>query len=107
MTQSNMTAIGGWVLIRPDKRKDVTDSGIIIPSSAVEYGYTCGVVVSASSPYTDHVRNIQRAMPVQAGQRVMYRDFLKDVHHVELDRADHCFIHVDDIVLVFDEVSDA
>jgi len=42
-------------------------------------------------------------MPVAQGDRVMYRDYLKDLETIEVDGAQCCFIYIEDIVLVLGE----
>jgi co-chaperonin GroES (HSP10) len=100
---SNLLAVGGWVLIRPDARVARTTSGIIIPESVTEYGHTAGTVVSASETYTPRDKNVTVRMPVSVGDRVMYRDYLKELETVDVDGELCCFIYVEDIVLVLED----
>jgi co-chaperonin GroES (HSP10) len=103
---TKLSPVGGWVLIRPDKRSDQTSSGIIIPTSVTEYGHTIGTVLGASTTYCLRDKAVVASMPVSAGDRVMYRDYLKDLETVEIDGTQCCFIYVEDIVLVLED-SDA
>lgn len=97
---TNIFPVGGWVLILPDKRVDQTASGIIIPTGVTEYGHTIGTVVAARSTYCPRDKAASVPMPVSQGDRVMYRDYLKDLETVDVDGAQCCFIYVEDIVLV-------
>lgn len=99
---TNVRAVGGWVLIRPDKRKTQSDVGIIIPDSVTEYGHTCGTVVDVRDEYVTRERNTLTEMPVSIGDRVLYRDYLKDLETVRVGSEEHCFIYIEDIVLVLE-----
>ncbi|MEC8306252.1 MAG: co-chaperone GroES [Chlamydiota bacterium] len=101
--ETNVSPVGGWVLIRPDNRKEQTDSGIIIPTSVTEYGHTVGTVVRARDTYCTRDKGVQVPMPVAQGDRVMYRDYLKDLETIKVDGAQCCFIYIEDIVLVLGE----
>lgn len=100
---TNVSPVGGWVLIRPDNRAEQTDSGIIIPTSVTEYGHTVGTVVRASEGFYTRDKGVQVPMPVAQGDRVMYRDYLKDLETIEVDEVQCCFIYIEDIVLVLGE----
>jgi len=100
---NNLLPVGGWVLIRPDARVARTASGIIIPESVTEYGHTAGTVISASETYTLRDKNVTARVPVSAGQRVMYRDYLKELETVDVDGEPCCFIYVEDIVLILED----
>ena len=102
MTKKSVSAINGWVLIRPDNRVERTSSGIIIPSSVTEYGHTLGTIVSASESYSPRDKSCEVPMPVKEGERVMYRDYLKDLETIDVDGVRCCFIYIDDIVLVLE-----
>jgi len=97
---TNIAPVNGWVLIRPDDRVSQTSSGIIIPTSVTEYGHTVGTVIAANDTYCPHDKNVLISMPVSAGDRVMYRDYLKELETVDVDGDQCCFIYVEDIVLV-------
>lgn len=97
-----VSAVNGWVLIRPDNRIEQTSSGIIIPSSVTEYGHTVGTVLSASDSYSPRDKSCEIPVPVSKGDRVMYRDYLKDLETIDIDGVCCCFIYVDDIVLVLE-----
>ena len=100
---TNISPIGGWVLIRPDARAEQTSSGIIIPTNVTEYGHTIGTVVSARDSYCTRDKGAWVPMPVSEGDRVMYRDYLKDLETVEVGGEQCCFIYIEDIVLVLGE----
>ena len=99
---TKVSALGGWVLIRPDKRAEETSSGIIIPDSVTEYGYTRGTVVSASSEYVDRSTSTVKNMPIRVDDVVMYRDYLKDLETITIENRVCCFIYIDDIALVLE-----
>lgn len=103
---TKLSPVGGWVLIRPDKRAEQTHSGIIIPTSVTEYGHTVGTVLGANPTYCLRDKAVVASMPVSVGDRVMYRDYLKDLETVEVEGTLCCFIYVEDIVLVLED-SDA
>lgn len=103
---TKLSPVGGWVLIRPDKRAEQTKAGIIIPTSVTEYGHTIGTVLGASATYCLRDKAVVAPMPVSKGDRVMYRDYLKDLETVEVEGDQCCFIYVEDIVLVLED-SDA
>lgn len=103
MTRDDVTPMNGWVLVLPDA--PTPTSGIIIPTSATNYGHTCGVVIRASDTYypkghdTTHIAK----MPVSEGDRVVCRDYLKELETVELACGVCCFIYVEDILCVVEE----
>jgi co-chaperonin GroES (HSP10) len=100
---TKLSPVGGWVLIRPDKRAEQTGSGIIIPTSVTEYGHTVGTVLGASKTYCLRDKAVSVDMPVSVGDRVMYRDYLKDLETVDVNGSQCCFIYIEDIVLVLED----
>ena len=100
---TNISPVGGWVLIQPDSRVDKTQSGIIIPTGVTEYGHTIGTVLGAQSTYCPRDKAVEVAMPVSRGDRVMYRDYLKDLETIDVNGTQCCFIYIEDIVLVLGE----
>lgn len=101
---TNIRAHGGWVLIKPDAPQKQTSSGIIIPNSVTEYGHTTGTVLNASDTYYTRDKNVLTEMPVSSGDRVMYRDYLKELETVEINGDECCFIYIEDIVLILESV---
>jgi co-chaperonin GroES (HSP10) len=95
----------GWVMICPDERKSVSHGGIILPESSVNTGHSTGRVVDAPSEYwpRDTSARAPLPMPVSAGDRVVYRDYLKEMHEIEYKGEGVCFIDITDIILVVDE----
>ena len=94
---------GGWVLIKPAPKKEATSAGIIIPSSATEYGHTVGTVIRANSQYYTRDKGVLVDMPVKSDDRVMYRDYLKDLEIITIEGEQHCFIYIDDIILILED----
>ena len=102
---TKIQAHGGWVLIKPDSPNTQTSTGIIIPSSVTEYGHTVGTVINASDSYYTRDKNVLVNMPVSSGDRVMYRDYLKELETVDIDGDECCFIYIEDIVLVLESAN--
>jgi|APSaa5957512622_1039677.scaffolds.fasta_scaffold39376_2 co-chaperonin GroES (HSP10) len=92
------TAKGPWVLLRVE-RKDRYGSIILPerqgPSRDVD---GVGVVVSAGEGYFAYKDNWY-AMPVQAGDRVAFRGFLRHAAILDEER-DVCALHVQDVLAV-------
>ena len=100
---TNVRPTGGWVLIKPEPKEEETAAGIIIPDSVTEYGHTVGTVIRANSEYYTRDKDVLVSMPVKSGDRVMYRDYLKQLETIDIDGERHCFIYIDDIILVLGE----
>ena len=71
-----------------------------------EYGYTVGTVVEVAPVYRPKDQNSAVPMPVRAGDRVVYRDYLKDLETVHIGGKLCCFIYIDDIAMRVEENSD-
>ena len=103
MKASDIRPLNGWVLLLPDQVS--APAGIIIPESVTNYGYSGGTVVSVSSPYYpkegNHTSPVTSSISV--GDRVVCRDYLKDLETVDLDCGDCCFIHISDILCTVPE----
>lgn len=100
MKARDVKPINGWVLLLPDK--PTSPEGIIIPESVTNYGYSGGTVINVGKSY--YPKNSSSAqptpMPLSIGDRVVCRDYLKDLETVTLDCGECCFIYIDDILCV-------
>lgn len=94
-----------WVMVRPEDKRSSTPSGIILPETREERGHSVGVVLSAPTEYwsRDEGTLSQTEMPVSAGDRVVYRDYLKSINTIEYAGGPVCFIDITDIELVIGE----
>jgi co-chaperonin GroES (HSP10) len=95
----------GWVMIAPDERKSISQGGILLPESDINTGHSIGRVVDAPSEFWPRDTSARAAlpMPVSAGDRVVYRDYLKEMHEIEHEGKSVCLIDITDIILVVDE----
>ena len=100
MKASQLTLLNGWVLLLPDKPN--APEGIIIPESVTNYGYSGGTVVNVSRDYFPKDGNHTTPVSIRlaVGDRVVCRDYLKDLETIEVDCGECCFIHVSDILCV-------
>ena len=103
MKASDIKTLNGWVLLLPDKPS--APEGIIIPASVTNYGYSGGTVVNVSSTYypKEGDRTSPVDMPLAIGDRVVCRDYLKDLETIKVECGECCFIHVDDILCAVPE----
>lgn len=99
-----MEMIKEWVLIKPDPRKD-RKGGIIIssPTHSEKVGHSTGVVVKC--PEELWPKSITALRPCtdpgfSEGDRVIYRDYLKEMHEIDYQGSRHCFIHWEDLIAV-------
>lgn len=94
-----------WVLVRPEPRKESV-GGIYIPlqTGAERVGYSVGVVVKCPPELWPKSFEAEQptAAPFVGGDRVLYRDFLKEMHEIDIEGVRHCFLHWEDIIAVVD-----
>jgi co-chaperonin GroES (HSP10) len=101
--------MNGWVLIDPEPRQDVSSGGVILSETyAHKVGHSTGVVVSCPDTYyPNKVKTSKPCVPpVCVGDRVVYRDYLKEIEAVTSGGKTLCFIHMDDLLLVAGESTD-
>lgn len=94
-----------WVMIRPEPPAESTASGILLPDMGDERGHSVGRVISAPSEYwsRDEEATAQTSMPVKAGDRVVYRDYLKSINTIEYAGGPACFIDITDIEMIVED----
>jgi chaperonin GroES len=90
--------LGDRVLVKIQESESKTASGIIIPQTAQEKTQT-GVVV-AVGPGTKNDKGVLEAVPVEAGQKVMYDKYAGA--QVKIDNVDHLIVKVTDILAVIE-----
>ena len=99
-----MQMIKQWLLIKPDPRKESRGGIIIAEQTGKEkVGHSTGVIVSC--PDELWPKDLECAKPCtdpgfSVGDRVVYRDYLKDLHEIDYQGARHCFIHWQDLIAV-------
>lgn len=107
MTDLRIQALGPWALIHYDRpAQEITAAGLIVcrtEGGADEMVEGTGVVVSVGS---GQVRNLPTAIrqfhaPVQVGDRVLFKAYLKGAHslsRIVQDGEEYFFIHKLDII---------
>lgn len=108
-------AYGPWVLLAPEKPKNISKGGIYLPDGNLpeRLGHAVGVVISASPGYwTDTLDRILRRpkskdkpkfvrIELKPGDRVLFRGHLQNAFKAKRDLS-YCFILPLDIVGVLD-----
>ena len=105
-------AMHSWVLLCPEQRVNSTSSLIISSElNADKTGHSVALVVYIPSDEEGVClwpKSIEASVPCRdtgfkVGDRVMYRDYLKDINEVTLDGVKHCLIHWEDLLAVVPE----
>ncbi|MGA2546114.1 MAG: co-chaperone GroES [Rectinemataceae bacterium] len=90
--------LGDRVLIKIQESEGKTASGIIIPQTAQEK--TQNGVVVAVGPGTKNDKGVLEAVPVAAGQKVMYDKYAGA--QIKIDGVDHLIVKSSDILAVIE-----
>ena len=99
---SKIRAMGPWVWVKPDPRKEYSDGGIFMPetSLAERTGLGTAYVISAGPGGWGEKggKQVWVHSGIKAGDRVVYRHYLNDHAPKRHVMDDHCFIHMTDVV---------
>ena len=102
-------AMHSWVLLCPEQRVNSTSSLIIASElNADKTGHAVALVVDIPSDEEGVClwhKSIDSSVPCRdpgfkLGDRVMYRDYLKDINEVTLNGVKHCLVHWEDLLAV-------
>lgn len=90
-----------WVLVRPQRRSAQVGSIILAqPIGAELTGYSTGIVVD--TPLMLWAKSFEAdeptPTPFAVGDRVLYRDYLKNIHEIDVNGVSHCLLHWEDIL---------
>lgn len=102
----NITPHHSWILIKPQLRAEKVGSIIIAqPTGAELVGYSCGIVVATPAELwpKSFEADAPTPTPFKVGDRVLYRDYLKTMHEIDVNGAPHCLLHWEDILATLDD----
>jgi len=103
---TKVKARGPWVLVKPEAAKNITKGGLYLPDGNLleRLGHLVGTVVSAGEGYWEKpagkTKEVFVRSEINPGDRVVFRGHLQDANRVG---ADHCFMHIRDLIGILEE----